>query len=586
MTVFRVWAPTAASVDLIVDDASVPMTASADGWFTVDAPMAGAGSDYGFSLDGSPPLPDPRSNWQPAGVHGLSRVVDHNGFPWTDGAWTGPGPLGSQLFSELHMGTFSPQGTFAGAAERIPHLRQLGVTAIEIMPVAQFPGTRGWGYDGVDLYAPHTAYGGPDGLKGLVDNAHGAGLAVFLDVVYNHLGPEGNYLSRYGPYFTDRYQTPWGASLNLDGADSGPVRDFLTDNALMWLRDYHIDGLRLDAVHAIFDTSALHVLEELAGRVRELSDQLGRHLYVVAESGLNDPRLVMPPAAGGYGLDAVWNDDFHHAVHALVTGERSGYYVDFGTLGDLAAAYQRGFVYTGQWSKHRRRRHGRRPEGVPGRSFVVYTQNHDQIGNRAGGERTSALIGTAGLKIAAALVLCSPFIPLLFQGEEWGASSPFLFFTDLPDELGRAVSEGRRREFASFGWDPEAVPDPQDGATFAASRLDWSELTRPPHAEVLDWYRRLVDLRRTVPAMTRGRLEKMRTDFDEAARWFVFGADGEFAVAVNLADRAQAVPLPNWPVTAIPQLVLASTAGAELDRRANRVELPPLSVAAIVVPAW
>ena len=456
------------------------MTARADGWWTAEAVSAAPGTDYAFRLDGGPPLPDPRSVWQPQGVHGPSRVLDHGAFPWTDGRWQ-QGPLPSAVLYELHVGTFTPEGTFEAAIARLDHLVDLGITHVELMPVAEFPGSRGWGYDGVDLYAPHHAYGGPEGLKRLVNACHAKGFAVLLDVVYNHLGPAGNYLERFGPYFTARHQTPWGPAVNLDGPGSDEVRRFFCDNALMWLRDYHLDGLRLDAVHALVDTSAVSFLEQLAAEVHALEAHLGRHLVLIAESDLNDPRVVRPPELGGYGLGAQWSDDFHHALHTVLTGERDGYYADFGSLADLAKALTGTFVYDGRYSHFRGRRHGRPTAGLTGDHFLGYLQNHDQIGNRAQGERSSHLPNSGRLKIAAALVLTSPFIPLLFQGEEWGASTPFQYFTDHDDpELGRAVREGRRVEFAGFGWAPEAIPDPQDPATFARSKLDWQERARSP----------------------------------------------------------------------------------------------------------
>jgi maltooligosyltrehalose trehalohydrolase len=518
-------------VELVIGQERVPMDQGDGGWWTAEAPAG----DYAFSVDGGQPLPDPRSPWQPKGVHGPSRTVDHAAFPWSDGGWRGGTPLSEALIYELHVGTFTPEGTFEAVIDKIPHLLELGVTHVELMPVAEFPGRWGWGYDGVDLFAPHSAYGGPEGLKRLVDSCHGAGLAVILDVVYNHLGPDGNYLGRFGPYFTDRYSTPWGQAVNFDGPHSDQVRDFVTDNACMWLADYHLDGLRLDAIHAIVDTSATHILEEVGRRVHALGERLDRRLVVIAESDLNDPRLVRPLESGGYGLDAAWSDDFHHALHAVLTGERTGYYQDFGSLADLARALESAYVYDGRYSVHRRRRHGRAPEGVPPHRFLGYLQNHDQVGNRPRGERSAALMSPGRLKIGAALVLTAPFVPLLFAGEEWGASTPFLYFTDHQDrELGRAVSEGRRREFASFGWDPEAVPDPQDRQSFLRSRLDWAEVTRPPHSDLIDWHRRLVALRRQLSGPARVR-------FDEEAGWLVMER-GAVAVAANLAKEPRHVP--------------------------------------------
>ncbi|HVF20015.1 MAG TPA: malto-oligosyltrehalose trehalohydrolase, partial [Mycobacteriales bacterium] len=446
MSTFRVWAPDASTVELIALERRTPMAAEPGGWWSVDVREAHPGADYAFSLDGSDPLPDPRSRWQPAGVHGPSRVVDLGPFRWSDDEWTPP-PLATGIVYELHVGTFSPEGTFDGAIDRLDHLVDLGVTHVELLPVAQFSGDRGWGYDGVDLYAVHEAYGGPPGLARLVDACHARGLAVVMDVVYNHLGPAGNYLDRFGPYFTDRYRTPWGTAINFDDAGSDEVRAFVVDNAVMWLRDYHCDGLRLDAVHAIYDQSAVHLLEELQTRVDALSAELGRALVLIAESDLNDPRVVTPRERGGFGLAAQWSDDFHHALHATLTGERGGYYTDFDGLGDLATALGSVFVYDGRHSAYRGRRHGRPVGSLPTTAFLGYLQDHDQVGNRATGERSSHLLTVEQLEVGAALVLLSPFVPMLFQGEEWGARTPFLYFTDHDDpELADAVRTGRRAE--------------------------------------------------------------------------------------------------------------------------------------------
>ncbi|MGH7664682.1 MAG: malto-oligosyltrehalose trehalohydrolase, partial [Gemmatimonadaceae bacterium] len=492
---FTVWAPSASKVELVLGGSRHKMERLDLGWHAVGAEVL-AGDDYGFALDGGETLPDPRSQWQPNGVHGLSRVVDHDAFVWTDQFFRPP-PLASVIVYELHVGTFTPEGTFGAAAGRLDYLLSLGITAVELMPVAEFPGARGWGYDGVDLFAPHHAYGGPEGLKTFVDAAHAAGLAVILDVVHNHLGPAGNYLGRFGPYFTGKYATPWGDAVNFDGAGSTEVRRFFVESALMWLRDYRIDGLRIDAVHAILDLSATHFLEELTGAVRALEAEVGRPKYVVAESDLNDPRLVRSTEAGGYGMDASWSDDFHHALHAVLTGERAGYYADFGSLDDLATAVTDVYVYGGRYSTYRGRAHGRAPTGLPGTRFLGFLQNHDQVGNRARGERSTHLMSTGRLEIGAALVLTSPFVPLLFMGEEWGAATPFQYFTDHEDEdLGRAVSEGRRSVFRAFGWDPSDVPDPQDAATFLRSKLDWAETNEGVHAELLDWHRKLIALRK------------------------------------------------------------------------------------------
>jgi maltooligosyltrehalose trehalohydrolase len=546
---FEVWAPSAGMVELVLGDRRLPMAAGDGGWWRLEVAAAGHGTDYRFALDGGEPLPDPRSPWQPAGVAGPSRTVDHAAFRWHDAGWRAP-PLAAAIIYELHVGTFTPEGTFDAVTGRLDHLVELGVTHVELMPVAEFPGQRGWGYDGVDLFAPHHAYGGPEALKRLVDAAHGRGLAVLFDVVYNHLGPSGNHLGRFGPYFTERYRTPWGDAIDFDGPGSVEVRRFVCDNAVAWLRDYHGDGLRIDAEHAIFDRSAIPILEQLAAEVRALEIELGRPLALIVESDRNDPRLVQPPAAGGVGLDAHWNEDFHHALHVALTGERSGYYADYQGLPDLAATLREGYAYAGRYSAYRRRIHGRPAVGLTGTRLVGFAQNHDQVGNRARGERLAALVSPARLKVAAALVLTAPFVPLLFQGEEWGASSPFLYFADHRDpSLARAVREGRRAEFTAFGWDPQEVPDPQAEATFERSRLDWSEVGRDGHAELLAWHRDLIALRRATPALLDGRLDRVRVRTDEREGWLLVERQGARAgsgaiVAVNLGRALRVLSLP------------------------------------------
>ncbi|HEV7677617.1 MAG TPA: malto-oligosyltrehalose trehalohydrolase [Candidatus Dormibacteraeota bacterium] len=572
---FEVWAPRAGTVELAIHGQNLPMRRRDDeGWYVSDPVETQHGDRYGFVLDGAAPLPDPRSPWQPDGVQGLSAVVDHEAFQWTDQAWHGA-PLASAVIYELHVGTFTSEGTFDAAIARLPDLVDLGVTAVELMPVAEFPGERGWGYDGVDLFAPHHAYGGPDGLKRLVDACHASGLAVVMDVVYNHLGPDGNHLGRFGPYFTDRYRTPWGDALNLDGPDSEPVRRFILDNAQSWLRDHHCDGLRLDAVHAIVDTSALPILEELAVEVEALQASLGRTLWLIAESDLNDPALVRSRESGGAGLDAQWSDDFHHALHAALTGERSGYYADFGPLSLVARALRDVFVVDGGYSRHRRRRHGRPVGGLPRSRFLGYLQDHDQVGNRALGERSSALMSEGKLRIGAALVLASPFVPMLFQGEEWAASTPFQYFTDHQDaELARAVSEGRRREFAAFGWRAEDVPDPQDPATFERSKLRREEREGAPHRDMLDWHRRLIALRRSHPSLADSRPESTEARADDDAGWLLLRR-GAVSIACNTGDRPVRVDTGEAGAAAR-TMVLASHEGIDIGGEA--ITLPPESV--------
>jgi maltooligosyltrehalose trehalohydrolase len=473
-------------------------------------------------------------------VHRASASAAHD-FAWTDRTWQPP-PLAAAVIYELHVGTFTPESTFAAAIAHLPHLVDLGITHVELMPIAEWSGNRGWGYDGVDFFAPHHVYGGPAGLKQFVDACHAHRLAVILDVVYNHAGPCGNYLSRFGPYFTDRYCTPWGQAVNLDGPGSDEVRRFFADNAAMWFRDYHIDALRLDAVHALIDSSATHFVRQLATETRALEAELGRHLCLIAESDLNDPRVVEPLESGGFGMDAQWSDDFHHAVHAAITGERTGYYEDFGRLADIKTALQQAFVYAGRYSRHRGRVHGRAPAGIHGSRFVVSIQNHDQIGNRARGERLGHLVSPERAKIAAALLFASPFVPMIFQGEEWNASTPFLYFTSHEDpQLGDAVRDGRRREFAAFGWDPDAVPDPQDESTWRRSQLRWDELSRPDHREMHDWYRALIALRREIPSLRDGNYEACQVDVDDAAGWLMLRR-GDVVLACNLSERCVEIP--------------------------------------------
>jgi maltooligosyltrehalose trehalohydrolase len=542
MHTFRVWAPLPEQVAVQVDRHPHPMRRSPDGWWTAAVDSAGPGSDYGFLLNGEGPFPDPRSPWQPGGVHGLSRLVAHDTFPWSDAIFRAP-PLSAAIIYELHIGTFTPTGTFEAAIARLDHLVNLGVTHVELMPVAEFSGHHGWGYDGVDQYAPHHAYGGPEGLKQLVNACHARGLAVLLDVVYNHLGPSGNYLAKYAPYFNERYHTPWGWAINFDGPQSDEVRRFFCDNALMWLQDYHFDGLRLDAVHAMFDMSARPFLEQLGDEVGQLARRSGRPLVVIPESDLNDPRLLAPHEHGGFALDAQWSDDFHHALHTVLTGEHTGYYADFGTLADLAKALRNGYVYDGRYSVARQKHHGRPPLGLDGHCFLGYAQTHDQVGNRARGERLSQLVSPGRLKIAAALVLSCPFIPMLFQGEEWGAGTPFQYFTDHPEpDLGRAVTEGRRKEFAAFGWNPQDIPDPQAPATFLGSRLNWQEPAQPRHADLLQWHRQLIQLRKSEAVLSDGRLGRVNVRFEESARWLALER-GPVTVVCLVSETAQRVPL-------------------------------------------
>ena len=521
----------------MVDGRRVPLSRDAErsGWWTGSEPLA-PGARYGFLLDGKGPFPDPRSRSQPDGVHGLSCWVEFVDFQWSDVCWHPPSKKNAVIY-ELHIGTFSEVGTFEGAISKLGALVELGVTHVELMPVCEFPGRRGWGYDGVQLYAPHRAYGGPDGLVKLIDACHAAGLAVLIDVVYNHLGPDGNYLPLYGPYFSDRHMTPWGQGPHLDGPGSQETRDFFIGNALMWLRDYHADGLRLDAIDKVADDSPRHFLVELREKVDALSETTGRDYFLVAESASNDPVFVLPAASGGYAMDAQWNDDIHHAIHAFFTGERETYYVDYGTLEDWATAMRDGFVYSGRYSEFRKRTHGKSPAGLPGYTFLAYLQTHDQVGNRARGERFHQLPGAGPIeqKIAVAFVLLSPFIPMIFMGEEWAASTPFLYFTDHTDPaLATAVSEGRRREFGGSAWDSE-VPDPQDLETFSRSKLRWKERDLPVHREMLGWYSKLLRLRRSDMDFHPSDHDQRDVAFDTRNRWLSMRR-GDHIVVASFSD--------------------------------------------------
>jgi maltooligosyltrehalose trehalohydrolase len=501
---FRVWAPFRKSVTvriLSAGDRLAPMERNERGYWQVAVRDAGPGTRYVFRLDGETERPDPASRFQPEGVHGSSAVVDHAAFPWADDSWKGI-PLPSMVIYELHMGTFTPEGTFDAAIARLDDLRDLGVTAVELMPIAQFPGARNWGYDGVYPFAVQYSYGGPEGLKRLVNACHQKQLAVVLDVVYNHLGPEGNYLWDYGPYFTDRYKTPWGDAINFDGPYSDEVRNYFIANALHWITDYHVDALRIDAIHGIFDFGARHFLQELGESVHLRAQSLQRDVYVIPESDLNDVRAIRPVEIGGYGLDAQWNDDFHHALHTLLTGEQAGYYEDFGKIEHLEKAFREGFIYSGQYSSFRKRRHGSSSKDRPAHQFVVFSQNHDQVGNRLRGERLSTLVPFEALKLAAGALLLAPNIPLLFMGEEYGEDAPFLYFVDHSDPgLIEAVRAGRKKEFNAFSREGE-LPDPQDERTFLASRLRWEKRRQEKDAVLLNFYRTLIQLRRETPALS------------------------------------------------------------------------------------
>ncbi len=559
---FTVWAPHRDRVELeLVGDQAVsgrveektliemqPVDEQVDqeirvGYWQLALPDVQPGARYFFRLDGTVTRPDPASNFQPEGVHGPSEVIDHRQFDWKDDNWQSIG-LEEMIIYELHAGTFTPEGTFSSAIERLDYLKGLGVNAIEIMPVAQFPGSRNWGYDGAYPYAVQNSYGGPDGLKELVNACHQNGMAVVLDVVYNHLGPEGNYLRDFGPYFTDKYKTPWGEAINFDGAYSNQVRDYFIENALYWLRDYHIDALRLDAMHAIFDMSAKNFMQELAERVEQFSQENGRKYYLIGESDLNDVRLVKPRSSGGYGLDAQWSDDFHHSVHTLLTGEDKGYYRDFGSVGDLAKVFKVGYAYTGQYSKHRKRRHGNSPKRRSARQFVVCIQNHDQVGNRMRGDRLSQLVDFEALKLAAGTLILSPYVPLLFMGEEYGEESPFAYFVSHNDEdLIEAVRHGRQEEFKSFEWQGE-IPDPQAVSTFEQSKLKWDNRTAEKNSVLLNFYRTLIGLRRSRPHYADKRGMRVRTlKKKKVLLWHRKFEQSQLQCVMNFAAEQQSLKL-------------------------------------------
>ncbi|MCU1546810.1 MAG: Malto-oligosyltrehalose trehalohydrolase [Homoserinimonas sp.] len=557
-----VWAPKAKAVELVTSDASRPMTRHDGGWWLGDS--LSADIDYGFAVDGKGPFPDPRSLRQPEGVHALSRTFDPGAHQWHDRTWTGR-PLAGSIIYELHIGTFTMEGTFDAAAECLDHLSSIGVDFVELLPVNAFNGTHNWGYDGVLWFAVQETYGGPAGYQRFVDACHAAGIGVIQDVVYNHLGPSGNYLPEFGPYLTDGPGNTWGSSVNLDGPDSDEVRRYIIDNALLWLRDYHVDGLRLDAVHALVDHRATHLLEQMAQEVAALGAAVGRPLTLIAESDLNDPRLITPREAHGYGLDAQWSDDFHHAVHVALTRETTGYYADFEPLAALAKVLERGFFHDGTYSSFRERVHGRPIdiERMPAWRLVVASQNHDQIGNRAIGDRLTSHLDIGQLGIAAAVTLLGPFTPMLFMGEEWGASTPWPFFTSHPEpDLGKATAEGRIAEFARMGWDPDVVPDPQDPATFASAKLRWDERHQDDHARLVKLYGDLATIRRTHADFVDPRMTLSSVDYDEDERWLVMHR-GPSALAINFSDSPRTVPVPagdivlSFPAVAEPE---ASTA--------------------------
>lgn len=575
---FGVWAPRAQKMSLKVFDQVLPMEGpNKRGWWTLNVEDAGCGTDYAFLIDDDPtPYPDPRSLRQPNGVHGMSRLYDHSLFEWHDALWRGSPKAGAVIY-EMHVGTFSEEGTFDGAIPHLKYLCDLGITHVELMPVAEFAGDRGWGYDGVALFATHEPYGGPDGFKRFVDACHSHGLSVILDVVYNHFGPVGNYTNKFGPYLTSRHKTPWGDAVNLYEGGSDEVRRFFVDNALMWLRDYHCDGLRFDAVHAFIDLSAVNFMEQLSIEVERLGATLGREFFLIAESDLNDPRIIRPREANGYGMDAQWSDDFHHALFTLLYTKEpgKGYYDDFGTMADLHKALKHAFVYDGEYSKYRKRKHGRAAEGLSAHHFIHFDQNHDQVGNRAKGERLEHLCGLDAAKVALGLVLMAPYVPMLFMGEEFAASSPFMYFADHDDEeMRRSVAEGRKKEFASFGYDQDEVPNPEDEKTFLESKLKWDEITEGKHADMLAWTKSLIELRHKTVALNDGTMYRLRVSSDDTRRTLVMQRD-EARIVVNMGEQG-------YPFELLQGEELKLASRGEIAVKDNWIELPPMSMAVLM----
>ena len=568
---YAVWAPEPESVHLVLggdEPAEHALTRGADGWWTTDAVEPTAGARYGFRLNGSDEVrPDPRSRFQPDGVHGLSEVVDLDAFEWTDSGWRGRAARSAVIY-EMHVGTFTPEGTLDAAAQRLDYLAQLGVDLVELLPVNGFNGTWNWGYDGVDWFAVHAPYGGPAAYQRFVDAAHAAGIGVIQDVVYNHLGPSGNYLPLFGPYLVHGLSNTWGDSVNVEHPE---VRRFVLDNVRMWFRDYHVDGLRLDAVHAIRDSTRPHILAEMASETEVWAAHVGKPLSLIAESDLNDPTMFLPKEAHGFGLTGQWSDDFHHALHVALTGETTGYYADFAPLAALAKTLTDGFFHNGTWSSFRERRHGTPIDrsSSPTTALVVCLQNHDQIGNRATGDRLSGKLEDAALVAGAALLLLGPFTPMLFMGEEFAASTPWQFFTSHPEhDLGVATAAGRIAEFAKMGWDPAVVPDPQDPETFQRSKLDWEEPERARGARILAAYRELIALRHALPALADWRYTANAVEYDEGERWLILtrgvlqgdaadGGDAPIIVAVHFGEGPAAIPVSraSYPLMPAPSVV-------------------------------
>jgi len=576
---FGVWAPRAQKMSLLWQSQALPMDGpNKRGWWTLDVPEATCGDRYAFLLDDDTvPYPDPRGLRQPDGVHGASELYDHSRFEWHDQLWRGSPKTGAIIY-ELHIGTFSPEGTFDGAIPHLKYLADLGVTHVEVMPVAAWAGKQGWGYDGVALFATHEPYGGPDGFKRFVDACHSHGLSVILDVVYNHFGPVGNYTTKFGPYLNDNRKTPWGDAVNLDGEGSDEVRRFFVDNALMWLRDYHCDGLRFDAVHAFIDLSAVHFMEQLSIEVERLGATLGKEFHLIAESDLNDPRIIRPREANGYGMDSQWSDDFHHALFTVLYSPKdgeTGYYSDFGAIRDLHKALKHAYVYDGQYSGYRKRRHGRPADGLSAHHFIHFDQNHDQVGNRGWGERLEHLVGIDAAKVSIGLLLTAPYTPMLFMGEEWAASSPFLYFADHDDEeMRQSVAEGRKKEFAAFGFGGD-VPNPEDSETYEKSKLNWREQHDGKHAAMLDWVKALIQLRCNSVCLNDGDLHQLQVSSDEERRTLVL-VRGEARIFVNFGEQPY-----TFALLESEKLVLTSREGVSV-RDGSYVDLPPMTLAVLM----
>jgi len=545
---FIVWAPVIQKVEVHIvspKELIVPLVRDVQGYHQAIVEGVEPSCLYFYRLDSKKERPDPASRFQPRGVHGPSQVVDPH-FPWEDQTWSGL-PLEEYIVYELHVGAFTEEGTFDAIVPYLDELNDLGITAVELMPIGQFPGNRNWGYDGAYPFAVQDSYGGPEGLKRLVNTCHQKGLAVVLDVVYNHLGPEGNYIADFGSYFTDRYKTPWGAGLNFDGPYSDEVRRFFIENAIYWLTEFHIDALRLDALHAILDISSYPFLEELSVAFHKQMEQLKRKAYLIGESAANNARLIRPRELGGYGLDAQWNDDFHHSLHVLLTSEQNGYYQDYGQLQDLVKAFQEGFVYSGQYSHYRQRRHGVSSRDIPAHQFVVFGQNHDQVGNRADSERLSKLVSFEALKLAAGAILLSPFVPLVFMGEEYGETAPFPYFVSHSEPvLVEAVRRGRREEFATFQWQSELY-DPQDETTFLAAKINHKLREEGQHQTLLGLYKELIRLRKETPALaclSKDRMEVLGCEKERIIFIRRWDENNKAIVVFNFSHRQTSVVLP------------------------------------------